>query len=264
MTGGHNSVLGAEALFSLTTGGGNTATGTASLYSLTTANGNTSVGYNSLTNLVGGNGFNTAVGTAALGSLTGGEYCIALGHLAGDSYTTTEYGNITIGNAGLIGDVNTIRIGTQGSSTDEQDTCYIAGITGVTVANAAYVTLNTATGQLGTVAGGSLLGWTVVSSGAQNMAVNYGYITDFGSTVTLTLPATSAVGSMIRVTGLGTGGWMIAQNGGNTINFGAQSTTPGVGGSLSSTDQHDSIELVCVTANAQWNVLSVQGNVTFI
>jgi len=207
---------------------------------------------------------NTSIGYNTLSGIVTGAYNTALGQSAGSSYTGAESSNIAISNTGQAGDNNSIRIGTQGNGSGQQETCYIAGITGVTVANAAYVTLNTSTGQLGTVAGGSLLGWSVVTSGAQNMAVNYGYITNFGSTVTLTLPAVSPVGSMIRVTGLGTGGWMIAQNGGNSINFGAQTTTAGVGGSLSSTNQFDSIELVCVTANAQWNVLSVQGNVTFI
>jgi len=67
---------------------------------------------------------------------------------------------------------------------------------------------------------------------------------------------------MVRITGKGVGGWLLAQNSGQTIYFGSSTTTTGVTGSLASTAQRDGVELVCVTANNDWNVLSVQGNIT--
>lgn len=96
------------------------------------------------------------------------------------------------------------------------------------------------------------------------MAVNNGYIANNGATVQLTLPAVAVIGDMIRVTGKGAGGWQIQQNAGQTIYFASQATTTGAGGSLSSTDDRDSIELVCVTANNDWNVLSSIGNITVV
>jgi hypothetical protein len=94
------------------------------------------------------------------------------------------------------------------------------------------------------------------------MAVNNGYIADNAGLVTLTLPAVAALGSIIRVAGKGTGGWSIAQNAGQVIHFGAFDTTPGALGSLSSNQQYDCVELVCTTANTDFTVVSVMGNLT--
>jgi hypothetical protein len=103
--------------------------------------------------------------------------------------------------------------------------------------------------------------WSV-ATGDQTVTVNSGYITNSGSLVTLTLPDTAAVGSILRVTGIGAGGWKIAQNAGETIYFGTANTTTGVTGSLASTKTRDSVELVCVVANTTWNVISSIGNIT--
>jgi hypothetical protein len=112
---------------------------------------------------------------------------------------------------------------------------------------------------------GSLLPWTVVTGTTQAAAVDNGYIVNNAGLVTVTLPATSAVGKVVAVTGINNAtGWSIAQNAGNTIFFGSVTTTPGVGGSLSSTATRDSVFLVCVTANAGWNVLYSVGNITYV
>lgn len=108
------------------------------------------------------------------------------------------------------------------------------------------------------------LSWTVVTAATEAMAVNNGYIENRATLVTLTLPATAAVGDVIRVTGIGAGGWSIAQNAGQTIHFGAVDTTTGAGGSLSSTDERDSVEMICVVADTDWNVLSAVGNLTLV
>ena len=50
---------------------------------------------------------------------------------------------------------------------------------------------------------------------------NTGYLADSSSLVTLTLPATPALGDITRVTGVGNGGWTIAQNAGQAIHLGA-------------------------------------------
>jgi hypothetical protein len=120
--------------------------------------------------------------------------------------------------------------------------------TGVSITNAA--------GSITISSTGSGYTWTEVTGTSQAMAINNAYIANNAALVTLTLPATAAVGSSQMVQGKGAGGWRIAQNSGQTIRFGNASTTTGVGGSLSSTNRYDSIELVCITANTEWAVLT--------
>lgn len=111
---------------------------------------------------------------------------------------------------------------------------------------------------------GGVTAWTVVTGTTQSMAVNNGYVANNASLVTFTLPATAAVGSTLRVTGL-QGDWLIAQGSGQSINFGDVSTTVGAGGSLGSTESHDAVELVCVVANTTWQVVNgPQGNLEYI
>ena len=113
-------------------------------------------------------------------------------------------------------------------------------------------------------AGGGGFMWNEVLIPAQNMASNNGYVANNAVLVTLTLPPVSVLGDVIEVTGKGAGGWSIAQGAGQQINFGAASTTVGAGGSLSSTLQFDSVRLVCITANLEWNVLSAVGNLAVV
>ena len=176
-TGGNNTAIGNHALFSLTTGNNNTATGANALHDNTTGYANTAMGDNALqsntiegqnsaygfaalqSNLgeantaIGANAlrsnrdtdFNTACGFAALQRNTTGESNIALGATAGQNLTTGD-DNIDIGNAGVAGESNTIRIGTVGTHANT----FIAGISGVTVAGGVGVIINSS-GHLGTV-----------------------------------------------------------------------------------------------------------------
>lgn len=108
--------------------------------------------------------------------------------------------------------------------------------------------------------------WTVVASGTQAMAPNAGYIMNNGaSLVTLTLPVTAPVGSLIGIQGASSGGWAIAQNAGQKINIGFVASTVGVGGSIASTNANDSLLLVCTVANTNFACLgSPQGNITIV
>jgi len=82
--------------------------------------------------------------------------------------------------------------------------------------------------------------------------------------VTLTLPSTAALGSVIEVVGKGAGAWRIAQNAGEQIHFGNVNTTAGVTGYLQATLQYDAIRIVNTVADNEWTVLSAQGNITVI
>lgn len=111
---------------------------------------------------------------------------------------------------------------------------------------------------------GNTITWSVITAD-QSAAVNNGYICNKGSLLTLTLPTTSAVGSIIEVTGMNIAlGWKIAQNANQIIHFGNVNTTTGVGGSLASTLTYDGVRIVCNVANLEWIVLSAQGNITIV
>lgn len=111
-----------------------------------------------------------------------------------------------------------------------------------------------------TISGGSssTFAWNT-AAGTVLATPNTGYICT--STLTLTLPAVISVGDVIRVTG-GTGSmmWTIDANAGQTIQLGSQASSSG--GSLASTNPYDTVELLCVTANTAFVVLSSMGNVT--
>lgn len=106
----------------------------------------------------------------------------------------------------------------------------------------------------------SLLPWTEVTGTSQTAAINNGYILNNAGVVTVTLPSTYAIGSIVRLGGKGAGGWTVVANAGDTIHFGNQDSTSG--GSLSSTNRYDSVELLAITANSDWLVLDSQGNLT--
>lgn len=113
-------------------------------------------------------------------------------------------------------------------------------------------------------ASGSSFAWNNTTATTQAMAVQNGYISNNAALSTFTLPAAAAVGQRVSVQGSGAGGWLLAQNTGQTIHFGTSFTTGGTGGSLASTQQFDGVELICVTANTIWAVIRAQGNLTVV
>jgi hypothetical protein len=144
LTGINNTASGVNALSKNATGSGNTATGFGALGSNTTAFNNTANGQGALNkNTTGAS--NTANGWGALFNNTTGGSNIALGFNAGTNLTTGS-NNIDIGNIGVAGEANMIRIGKQGTQTGT----FVAGIFGSTVASGVGVIVNSS-GQLGTV-----------------------------------------------------------------------------------------------------------------
>jgi hypothetical protein len=127
---------------------GNTQIGLGAGNLPTTGTNNTGFGKNAIAAVSSGSN-NSGLGFGVLSSLTTGSNNIALGDLAANSITTGN-SNIMIGSPGIVGDNNTIRIGSQGTGTAQQNTAFMAGIVGVTGSNENFVTINTATGQLGT------------------------------------------------------------------------------------------------------------------
>jgi len=124
----------------------------------------------------------------------------------------------------------------------------------ITVTNPAGPVTN-----IDTVAPGFIWENTAISKTAE---INKGYIVSNVGLVTITLPATAPVGSQVKVLGAGLSGWVIDQPAGVSIEWDTvDSTTIGTG-TLASTDNYDSVELVCTTADLIWGVLNAKGNIT--
>jgi uncharacterized coiled-coil protein SlyX len=155
---GEHTVLGEDALFSITTGTENVAVGYEALHDTTSGLNNTATGHSALHgNVVGfnntANGWhslqittgnqNTGVGCDALVNNTTGNNNIAVGFRAGVNLHTGS-NNIDIGSNGVLGESNTIRIGNPGG----QSATFVAGIRGVAIAGVQPVGVN-ASGQLG-------------------------------------------------------------------------------------------------------------------
>ncbi len=112
-------------------------------------------------------------------------------------------------------------------------------------------------------AGGGGITWSIITAD-QSAVVDNGYIANKGTLLTLTLPTTSAVNTVIRLAGMNAGLWKIAQNASQKIHFGNVTTTTGAGGSLASVHARDAVELICVVADLEWNVVSSVGNITVV
>ena len=123
--GSFNTANGAQALNRNTTGASNVAEGSFALFSNTMGNSNVAVGFDALFNTTGGS--NIGVGLSAGADLTTGD------------------NNIDIGNRGVAGESNTIRIGTSGTQTN----AYMAGIYGINVPRGLSVVVDFM-GHLGT------------------------------------------------------------------------------------------------------------------
>jgi hypothetical protein len=131
----------------------------------------------------------------------------------------------------------------------------------ITPANNAILTSN-ASGVPSWSTSATVMSWTDVTGTSQAAVVNNGYIADNAGLCTITLPSTAAIGQIVAVQGKGAGGWKLAQNASQAVNFGNQVTTTGTGGSLASTNQWDAVEVICVTANNVWAVMRSIGNIT--
>lgn len=117
-----------------------------------------------------------------------------------------------------------------------------------------------ANGFVSSIGGG--MSWVFVTGTTQTFAANTGYVTGNGGQITFTLPATAVLGDQFIIAGNSAGGWKIAQNGGQQIYVGSSSTTVGAGGSVTSTNAHDSITIVCAVANTTFIAYNFVGNLT--
>lgn len=130
-------------------------------------------------------------------------------------------------------------------------------------AGGTIVTGNAGTATLTITVSGSGMSWSDIAA-SQTLVSDNGYFCTAGGALALSLPAASAVGDTITVSLDGSTSWQITQGVGQTIRIGSVVTTSGVGGSLTSTAQGDTVELTCSVANLRWNVVNFDGNITVV
>jgi hypothetical protein len=104
------------------------------------------------------------------------------------------------------------------------------------------------------------IGVNNVTGTSATMVADNLYVTNNAGLVTLSLPATIAVGRRLLIRGSGAGGWAIAQPAGVTIHFGTFDTTTGVTGGIASSNRYDCLELTCSIANTDYVISAAQGN----
>jgi hypothetical protein len=107
------------------------------------------------------------------------------------------------------------------------------------------------------------LPWNEVTNATVDLVAENGYRMNRATAITATLPLLAAVDTIIEIVGQGAGLVTIAQNNAQKIHFDAQDTTPGVTGSIVSTNRYDCVSLHCIVANTEWVVTFSTGNWTF-
>lgn len=127
--------------------------------------------------------------------------------------------------------------------------------TGISVVGGSgTITLNTLTGGFA---------WNNITGTSATLVAQNAYVANNAGLVTFTLPSTGSLGDTILIYGLGSGGWTVTLNSGQLIQFGSVATTTTTG-SVSSTNQYDTITLVCIATNTNWSVRGAVGNLTIV
>lgn len=184
-------------------------------------------------NIIGGLPVSVEYGGTGLNTLTNGGILVGQG-IADVLPITLDDGELLIGSTG----------------NDPVAATLTAGF-GISITNGAGSITIAATGMAAAVE---------VTGTTQTMAVNTAYIANNAGLVTLTLPATAALGDRLYVTAKGAGLFRIAQNSGQQIHFLDVSTTSGATGFLDATERYSAIELQCITANNEFVVVDASGN----
>ncbi len=118
---------------------------------------------------------------------------------------------------------------------------------------------NATTATSATTAGNGFT-WNDVAGTSQAAVANNGYIISNAGQTTVTIPATIAEGAVLAIAGKGAAGWILQANTGQVIHLGNQASSSA--GTLTSTNQWDSVTIVCVTANTTFTATAVLGALT--
>ncbi len=124
----------------------------------------------------------------------------------------------------------------------------------------AGISITTGTNSITIAATGTPETCTEVTGTSATMAINNAYVANNAALVTLTVPATAALGSKFTIMGKGAGLFCIQANSGQTINFGSHATT--TAGTLTATNRYDALIVRCITADTAFVVYGSVGNFT--
>jgi hypothetical protein len=177
---------------------------------------------------------------------------------------TTALLNATSITAGWSGQLAVSRGGT-GQSSYTNGQLLIGNTTGNTlvvgtITAGAGISVTNGAGTITIATSGGGLTVNNVTGTSSTMTVESINIANNAGLVTLTLPATAAIGDVIQVRGSGAGGWTIAQNASQIIHVGNLASTAGAGGSVASTNRYDAINLTCIVTNLEFVSSGVQSS----
>lgn len=106
--------------------------------------------------------------------------------------------------------------------------------------------------------------WVNQTTSSVTLAAGMNYMINNGaSLVTLTLPTSPTLGDTFQVAGFSSGGWKVAQNASQVMQFGSTATTAGVTGFAASANQYDRILITYAASNTfVCTVMQCTGGIT--
>ena len=200
---------------------------------------------------------------------TGIAYFTAAGPTTARTYTFPDAAATILysgGDAGtpsaLVGtNISALPVAGLADGTDGELITWAADATATTVAagDDGQVLTSNGAGAAPTFQANDVITWSGEAGTPVALVVNHGYINQNAGLTTFTLPATAALGTIIKIVGEGAGGWTISQNAAQNVQYSSMSTTVGAGGFISSTDRYDVVYIVCRVADTTWSVVNAIG-----
>ncbi len=178
---------------------------------------------------------------------------------------------VTISSAQVVTLANALPVGSGGlgiTTTPTNGQIPIGNGTNYTAANltaGSGVSITNAAGSVTISSSGGGTTWKLISAN-QTLVAGESYLVDTsGGAITLALPAVAVIGDYFRVYNLSAANHVtISQGAGQQVRIASSLTTLGAGGSLTTTQAGDSLEIVCSVANNNFNVVSLIGNITVV
>jgi len=219
----------------------------------------------------------TAAGTASVvapaGTLTGTELnatVVTSGLTSvGTLNSLTMGGTLAMGSNSITGSGSLGTTGTRFAAGFFTDLTVTNAISGAVTGNAGTATaLQTARTINGVSFNGTAditisapaFSYVTTTGTSATLAANTAYFANNASLVTYTLPTTATVGTQFKIYYQGAGNFSIAQNSGQNIICGTETTTTGTGGSLTGLDAGTVLTLTCQVANTTFIAEANQGN----